>query len=213
VSRGAASPLARRLRALRDPVVTSKRLLLLLPSTERLTELVRLLQEPSVARWTLNIPYPYRTADGRSWLRRVPAHRRAGSDLTLQIVRRSDRRLVGGIGLHKIDAAHRRAELGYWVGRPFRRQGFATEAARALCGFAFRRLGLHRLEARLFPGNAGSVTVLRRAGFRREGRLRKSVAKPDGFRDEVVYGRLAGSAASPPRVGGRRRDEPSGSTR
>jgi len=183
--------LRRRLATLPDPVASSRRLQLVLPSRPRVPELVELLSDRTIARWTLHIPYPYRTADAVAWLRRDRGGRRQGTNLNLQIVRRSDRRLVGGIGLHHLDALHQRAELGYWVGARFRRQGYAAEAARAVCALGFRRLGLHRIEARVFPGNAASVGVLRSVGFRREGRLRQSIAKDGRHLDELVFAKLA----------------------
>ncbi len=182
--------LRRRLSTLRDPVVRTRRLELRLPDPERSGELVRLIGDRTVARWTLTIPYPYRTEDARAWLRRAVRGRRTGSHLALQIVRRSDRRLVGGIGLHHLNAEVGRAEIGYWIGRPFRRQGYGSEAAGALTTFAFRRLGAYRVEARIAPGNVGSAGVLRAIGFRREGHLRGNLVKDGRHRDEILYARL-----------------------
>lgn len=187
-----ARELRRRLRAVRDPVVVSRRLRLTLPDPARTLELVRLLNDRRIARWTLRIPFPYRASDARGFLVRAPKNRRAGIGLSLHVVRRADGALVGGVGLHAPDAEHGRAEIGYWIGRPFRGQGYATEAVVALRGFAFRRLRLHRLEARVFPGNAASLGVLRATGFRREGRLREAIVKGGVFRDELVYASLAG---------------------
>lgn len=202
-----------RLRAVRDPVAVSPRLALMLPDRARIPELVGLIHDRRIARWTLHIPYPYRTEVAREWLRRAPKNRRAGTGFSLFIVRRSDGALVGGTGLHAFSADHGRAEIGYWIGRPFRRQGYAAEAVNALRGFAFARLGLHRLEARVFPGNAGSIGVLRSTGFRREGRLRESIVKNGVRRDELVYSTLAGDGRSSGRGAGRRRRSPSAPTR
>ena len=192
-----AEALRARLRAVRDPVLATRRLDLTLPDPRRVPELVRLFEDPAIARWTLHIPFPYRESDARGFLRRTGRNRRAGVALTLHVVRRSDGALLGGVGLHHLDADQGRAELGYWIGKPFRRQGYGQEAARALTTFAFRRLGLHRVEARVFPGNRASAGVLRSAGFRREGRLRGSVTKGMLFLDEVVYARLAGDPEPP----------------
>lgn len=183
------------LRGLPDLVVATERLELRLPRAESAGELVRLLRDPAIARWTLHIPHPYTLGDARAWLRRARARRRAGTDLSLQIVRDSDGALVGGIGLHHVSADPRSAELGYWIGRPFRRRGYATEAAAALVAFAFGRLGLHRVEGRVFPGNDRSSQVLRAIGFRHEGRLRGIVRKNGRFVDDVVFARLATDAA------------------
>ncbi len=68
---------------------------------------------------------------------------------------------------------HRRADLGYYLGSAYWGRGYATEAGRALLAFAFDRLGVHRVEAEVVPGNAASARVLVRLGFRREARLKE----------------------------------------
>jgi [ribosomal protein S5]-alanine N-acetyltransferase len=184
-------------RRLRDPVVRTRRLDLVLPGRSRFRELAALIDDPRIARWTLHIPRPYRLRHALEFGRRAARGRRAASDLALLVVRRSDGRLVGGIGLHHLDADNARGELGYWVGRPYRGQGYAREATSALADFAFGRLRLHRLWAGVFPGNEASVRVLRATGFRREGHLRESLAKDGTFRDELLFGRLAPGRGRP----------------
>ncbi len=196
--------LRRRLGGLRDPVVRTRRLELRLPDPARSGELVRLIGDRTVARWTLTIPYPYRLSDARAWLRRAARGRRTGSHLALQVVRRRDRALVGGVGLHHLDPEVARAEIGYWIGRPFRGQGYAREAAGALVTFAFRRLGFYRVEGRTAPGNFRSGRVLRAIGFRREGHLRGNLVKDGEHRDEILYARLLTDRPKP-RPSGRRR--------
>lgn len=191
-----------RLRRFRGPLLT-RRLRLELPDPRRVPELVALLGDPTVVRWTLRIPAPYRPADGRAFVRRARAAHRAGTALALHVVRRSDNALVGGVGLHHLEFEDRRGEIGYWIGRPFRGEGYATEAARALIALAFDRWGLHRVEAGVFPGNVRSVRLLRKLGFRYEGRLRERLRKDGRFYDDLVYARLRGASTAP--APGRRR--------
>ncbi len=181
---------ASRVRALRSPIARTPRLELVLPHRRYAGEVVRLLNDRSVVRWTLRIPFPYRAADATAFYARWRKGWRAATNLPLQVVRRADGRLVGGFGLHRVDPEHSSAEVGYWIGRPFRRQGYGREALEAVTRLAFRRLGLYRLEARVFPGNAASSALLLAAGFRYEGRLRAAVRKGGRPRDELVYGRL-----------------------
>jgi len=190
--------LAARVRRLPLPIRTA-RLELLLPDLSQVPELVPLLNERTVARWTLHIPHPYGAADAREFVRRARAHRRRGDGLRLLIVRRRDGAVVGGIGLHQMSGDHRRAEIGYWVGRRYRGQGYATEAARSLVKEAFGPLGLHRVEAAVFPGNAASVGVLRRLGFRYEGRHREAVRKDGRWMTDVRFARLATDPVRTPR--------------
>jgi [ribosomal protein S5]-alanine N-acetyltransferase len=66
---------------------------------------------------------------------------------------------IAGFGGHET-----MPELGYWIGRPFRGQGFATEAIRGVIGYA-RAIGIPRLHADTFPNNPASARALAKAGF------------------------------------------------
>jgi [ribosomal protein S5]-alanine N-acetyltransferase len=59
--------------------------------------------------------------------------------------------------------------LGYYAFAPHHRQGYMTLGLALVIERAFSRLGLHRLEANIQPGNAASRRLLRRLKFRREG--------------------------------------------
>ena len=179
-----------RILSLRFPI-RGRRVELALPDRDRIPELVRLLNEPSVARFTLTIPYPYTARDARAWIARAQRGRRAGEWLSLSVVRRSDGAILGGVGLHQFSERSARAEVGYWLGREYRGQGYAAEATELLLRVAFRELQLHRIEARVFPGNESSRSLARRCGFRYEGRLRDEVVKDGQWRSSWLFARLA----------------------
>ena len=84
-----------------------------------------------------------------------------------------------------------RAELGVILGRAHWGLGLAGEAQRAVIGFAFGELGLHRLEADAHPDNRASLHSLERLGFRREGLLRERWLVAGEFSDSVILGLLA----------------------
>ncbi len=186
-----------RLRALTSPVARTARLMLVFPDRRYRDEVVALLNDPEVARFTLRIPYPYRAADAAQFYRGWRRRWRTGTGVSLQLVRTADGALIGGLGLHRIDDEHRLAEVGYWIGRPYRRQGYGAEAVDALVRVVFGRLGLNRIEAHVFVENTGSHRLLRRLGFRREGRLRQAFRKDGTARDAILYARLKGDP--PPR--------------
>lgn len=78
--------------------------------------------------------------------------------------------LVGVVSLSQIVAgAFRSAYLGYYGMAGFAGRGLMTVAVRQAAQLGFRELGLHRLEANIQPGNAPSIALVRRLGFRREG--------------------------------------------
>ena len=61
------------------------------------------------------------------------------------------------------------AEIGYGILEAFQGQGFATEAVRAACRWAFLNPDVTSLEAETDAGNAASQRVLQKCGFRPNG--------------------------------------------
>ncbi len=108
------------------------------------------------------------------------------------VFRKSDDAMVGGITLSNIRrGVAQMGSIGYWVGREHSRQGYTTDAVRAVSAFAFDRLGLHRIEAACIPTNTASRGVLLKAGFEQEG-LARSYLRIDGaWRDHVLFGLLS----------------------
>jgi [ribosomal protein S5]-alanine N-acetyltransferase len=82
------------------------------------------------------------------------------------------------------------AEIGYWIGVDFWNKGYATQAARAICEFGFRVVGLHRMFAHHMANNPASGRVMQKIGMRHEGLLRGHVKKGEAYRDVHVYGVL-----------------------
>ena len=165
---------------------------LLLRSFERkdISAIVRLAGARDVAATTSNIPHPYTDDDARSFLAYGQEELRAGRSAIFAITILKEGDLCGAVGL-TINPLQRRAELGYWIGIPFWRRGFATEAASAVLAFGFETLGLHRIHASHFAGNIASQRVLEKIGMRHEGRARGHVLKWDRFIDLENYGLLA----------------------
>lgn len=78
--------------------------------------------------------------------------------------------LVGVMNLSQIFLKHlRSAYLGYYGMVAFSRRGLMTEAVRLAGCYAFREVGLHRLEANVQPLNMRSIALLERVGFVKEG--------------------------------------------
>ena len=72
-------------------------------------------------------------------------------------------RAVGCIGLF-LDG-HGDAELAYWLGEPFWRQGIMTAVIRAFCSQAFQRYPVGSIYAEPYESNTASRRTLERAGF------------------------------------------------
>lgn len=86
------------------------------------------------------------------------------------VCRYPDGAIAGVINVSQIFyGGFRSAYLGFYAGAQFARQGYMSDGLRLVMRHAFRRLGLHRLEANIQPGNRASIRLVRRCGFRREG--------------------------------------------
>lgn len=96
---------------------------------------------------------------------------------------------VGCCDLSEIDRRHKRAEIGYMLGREAWGHGHALEALRSVIAFAAAS-GVRRLTARTHLGNRRSESLLQRLGFEEEGMLRGHVLRDGERRDCRLFGLL-----------------------
>jgi RimJ/RimL family protein N-acetyltransferase len=138
----------------------------------------------------LNIPHPYPDGAAENWIKSHQSEFRNKSSITFAITRKSAAGIIGSIGISDINEEHSRAEMGYWIGKEYWNQGFASEAARAVLNFAFTDLELDRIVAHHFLRNPGSGRVLEKIGMKKEGILRSHIKKWGKFEDIVFNGML-----------------------
>jgi len=100
-------------------------------------------------------------------------------------------RLLGAITASNIRrGAAQMCSMGYWIGKPYARQGYMGQALNAMVGHAFNGLGLHRVEAACLPSNQASIALLRRCGFSEEGLARKYLNIAGKWQDHLLFARL-----------------------
>src|SRR4051812_2921679 len=167
------------------PVLQNERFILRAFRLEDAAGVVPLIGARGVAATTLRIPHPYSSEDFTHFVNHLQNEAEPVFALTL----RPEGSVIGAIGL-RIDEAHRRAELGYWIGTPYWARGFATEAAAAMLRYGFEDLQLHRIFAEHFAHNPASGRVLAKIGMRHEGCHRGHVLKWGEFVDAEQYGIL-----------------------
>jgi ribosomal-protein-alanine N-acetyltransferase len=99
--------------------------------------------------------------------------------------------LVGALTLSNVRrGVAQTGTLGYWIGLAHARQGYMTSAVRLTLDFAFRHLGLHRVEASCLPHNQASIRLLQKCGFAREGLARGYLKIAGEWRDHLLFARL-----------------------
>lgn len=115
----------------------------------------------------------------------------AREDLWLLLFLRGTNVCVGSSGLHRIDWAVPKFEIGYWVRTSYSGQGYITEAVNGITDFAFKTLGARRMEIRCDAKNVRSAAVARRTGYVLEGTLYQDARDHFGnLRDTHVFARI-----------------------
>ena len=143
------------------PTLATERLLLRGPVIADADRLAELANDLGVAAMTSNMPHPYGLAEAEAFI-----HRSASRDWNREpgfIIEHRNFGVVGGLGFKTSPAG--RAELGYWLGRPFWNRGYATEAARAALDWARRDWRKKLVVAGHFADNPASGQVLCKVGF------------------------------------------------
>jgi ribosomal-protein-alanine N-acetyltransferase len=125
--------------------------------------------------------------------RSIARHRRdwkAGAGYVFVMQLRAPREpIVGRIALTSVTRGpFQSAQLGYWMDAGHVRRGLMSEAVDATLGFAFDRLGLHRLQAAVMPTNHVSRAILQKRGFREEGYAERYLRIAGKWEDHVLYG-------------------------
>jgi [ribosomal protein S5]-alanine N-acetyltransferase len=173
---------------LKIPIIGS-RLILRPPELGDAPAIAAALGDRRVTR-PIHLPAGYKLRDAREFIQRSKRGLREGTKCNLAITLRTGGELIGGCGLDQIRLDVRNAHVGYWIARPHWRKGYASEAASLLISAGFRDLGLHRIHTGVFPDNPRSMRVLRRLGFRREGRAREDRIVDGRYCDLVLFGLL-----------------------
>ena len=108
------------------------------------------------------------------------------------VFRRSDDALLGGITISNVRRGiAQTCSVGYWIGEPYARCGYMTEALSSLLPFIFDNLRLHRIEAAVLPENEASRGLLDKVGFREEGYARQFLRIDGQWQDHVLFGMLS----------------------
>ncbi|MBN1765493.1 MAG: GNAT family N-acetyltransferase [Sedimentisphaerales bacterium] len=143
-----------------------------------------------ISRWTLLLPWPYPKDGAIKFIRNQQRLWRLGKGYAFGIILKDTGEVIGGLGLGKVDKKHKCAEVGYWLGRKYWRQGIMTEAVRLLLEFGFTDLKLYRIYSHIFEPNTASRRVLEKCGFQKEGVMRQAVIKYKNRQNLINYGLL-----------------------
>ena len=133
------------------------------------------------------MPHPYHEEDAAEFIERVQ-----GQNQPTAFALTVEGQAVGVIGLTmQTDINRLSAEIGYWLGVSHWGKGIATAAVRSLTAWSIDQLGFVRLFATPLVRNMASCRVLEKAGYVREGTMRKSAMKDGQVLDQELYAYVA----------------------
>jgi RimJ/RimL family protein N-acetyltransferase len=143
--------------------------------------------DPAIQRWHVK---SMAEQEARAWIAHWPGRWAAETGAGWAITR-DGHEAVGQISLSRLDLSQGAASVSYWVLPEARGEGLAHRALDALAGWAFRTLGLYRLQASHSTANPSSCRVAEKAGLRAEGTQRGEGRHVDGWHDMHLHARLA----------------------
>ncbi len=152
-------------------------------------DLIEGLNNYRVSKWLALVPHPYTKKDADEWINYCKQNAKSKNrSYHFAIELKSENKVIGGIDIDKINKFHGIGGGGFWINEGYHGQGYGTEALRAKLDFAFSKLRLRRMESGFFKGNASSLKLQKKFGYRVEGLRKKGFkCKADGkLKDEYT---------------------------
>jgi [ribosomal protein S5]-alanine N-acetyltransferase len=146
-----------------EPIET-RRLKLVPYGPEHAAAAFALLDDWDIARMLAELPWPLT----RKHVDDYAAHVASGEGESDSFAVLAESGLVGGASVKRPGTGNPprvMPRLGYWVGRRFCGQGYATEAVSAVVAYGFHRYAAERIGAGVFADNPASQRVLEKLGF------------------------------------------------
>lgn len=153
-------------------------------SESDIDRIIELCQDPMISEMTLNVPHPYSYEHARYFYDRIVLNDKSRQ---YAICLRDNSELIGVIGINFHQTKHWMAEIGYWIGKEYRNQGYMTQALKMVIEICFNELNLIRVYATHNPNNPASGKVMLNAGMNCEGTLKAFIKKNDQYLDTVQY--------------------------
>lgn len=134
---------------------------------------------------------PIKTIEqANEWLRWMGGFFAAKDGLRWGLALRDTGEFIGSAGLHHWNREAHYAEIGCDIAHPYWGHGYGQEAMRRLIEFGWEHMKLNRIEADVVKGNARSMHVLEKLGFKKEGVLRQRLLKGGKYYDVYLFGLL-----------------------
>jgi 8-oxo-dGTP diphosphatase len=168
------------------PLLRTQRLCLRPLTESDAPEFHRLINDWDICRKLPDAPFPYPAALATDWIIAAAADRAAGLAQQFALIEESTNTLIGCAGL-RLSRDKKSADLGYWLGRRYWRQGFGLEVAARLTSWGLAELDVAKITATTAADNEASIAVLTRAGFVAAGKGAQAFQCRPGAKRPVLH--------------------------
>lgn len=138
---------------------------------------------PELRKFLLQ-PYPTTKLQEKELLEKIIKDK---DSVVLSIIVKKNKKLIGTVGLHKINKIYRSAIFGIVIG-DFENlsRGYGTEAMEIIIEYGFNVLNLHRIDLMAHDFNRRAIDAYKKVGFIEEGRKRESFYLDGKYHDTIL---------------------------
>lgn len=130
------------------------------------------------------IHHSYSLDDIINW---IYFHNNNSEEVLLIIEDTATNKIIGHVGLYKIDHIAKKTEFGILIADDDSRgKGYGTKSTKLMIDFAFNELGMHKITAEVLCENTPSIAMFIKCGFSVDGRLRDDVFKNNRYYDVLA---------------------------
>jgi RimJ/RimL family protein N-acetyltransferase len=167
-----------------QPDISTERLVLRPMNLDDGPTIHRLVNDKDITYNCVHIPYPYPEGAAEAWIVDHPFRFVSGQAAIFAITKDGD--IIGACGI-EYKPSEKRFELGYWIGKAFWGNGYATEAVQRLLDFGLDELNIAEIYAECLSSNTISCNVLEKIGMQHIARVSKPCHSPYKEEDVEVY--------------------------
>ena len=169
------------------PTIETDRLVIRMVKKKDAEDLFELCRRPETSMFSLWSPHES-LSETKDFISYQLSRYRKRECMFFVVEEKASGRVIGTCSYVSMDSDYKIAEIGYSVLSDLWNHGFATEIADALMGYAFNRIGVQRVFARVLPQNTASQRVLLKLGMEYEGCAKKGYYFNGRVNDVYTYG-------------------------
>ena len=151
--------------------------------------LAKNINDRTISKNMSRVPYPYTLKMAKKFIKGSIIGYRKRKPTRINLAIDIGGEVAGGIVIGKIELGHK-AGIGFWLAKQFRGRGIMARTIKEVLKLGFNKFKLKRIEAKVFLFNKKSAQVLKIAGFKYEGLLRKDVKKGKQYLDTYLYAKV-----------------------